>query len=117
MIDVSGKFLFKGDQVAMVIPYHSALVLGTVVKITPKGATVEYEYGDYTDLKVSRLSRQLCLVHPLEPLNHASGQGGDFDPETGEWVPHDCYIDQETKEVMYAESEPSESTGWTNYGL
>ena len=41
--DVFGNLVSKGDTVACIVPYYSCLTLCVVLKVTPKGFTVEYK--------------------------------------------------------------------------
>ena len=59
--DVVGNKIDIGDQVAFVEPRHMNLLIGSVVKVTPKGATV-MAIIDKKPTKLNRRSTQLCLI-------------------------------------------------------
>jgi len=58
MVDVIGKEVKVGDKVAFDKPYYKRLCVGEIIKITPKGVTIEYGDG----IRISRLSNQIAWV-------------------------------------------------------
>lgn len=64
MKDLIGRSLSVGDGVAMCVPHYKHLIVGTVSKVTPKGATIEWNNKqsglrkEYTP----RLSEQLIKL-------------------------------------------------------
>lgn len=63
MKDMVGNEVAFGDEVLIVIPSYSELAKGKIVKLTPKGVTVEYYNSVYDSLrKTSRMARQFVKV-------------------------------------------------------
>ena len=60
----------EGDTVAFILPYYSTMQLGTIVKITPKGATISYgndqraNRADGTFIKVTEQIAHAKANHP-----------------------------------------------------
>lgn len=40
--DIFGNIVVEGDTVAFIIPRYSELVVGKVIRVTPKGFTITY---------------------------------------------------------------------------
>jgi hypothetical protein len=43
--DIQGVEVEVGDEVAFNVPYYKVLVLGEVIRLTPKGVTVSYKFN------------------------------------------------------------------------
>lgn len=64
MKDLIGKTLFEGQKVAVIVPNYRNLVEATVIKVTPKGATVMY-YFQRKMKTTSRTSNQIVVIEQL----------------------------------------------------
>lgn len=75
--DFLGRDVYLGDRVVCVKPNTVHLLIGTVVRITPKGATVELknEVHGYT-WKTSRLSEQIVRIDENSILHKTSEVSG-----------------------------------------
>lgn len=62
--DVSGKPVKIGDKVSFTVPYYKNLTIGTVVKITPKGFSIDFGRTNYKGKPeyLFRSCDQVCLV-------------------------------------------------------
>jgi len=56
--DVTGKALSVGDKVSFIMPYYRELLIGTVVKLNPTGATILHG----KDTRTPRASNTICFI-------------------------------------------------------
>ncbi len=91
MKDALGRDLKVGDHVAYRPPYSNNMVGGTVVKLTPKGATLGRQHSllkpdpltgypvPTGETRVAKQSRDSSWIVLLEPPKESSNENAFFD--------------------------------------